>query len=93
MYDHWDVIVAGGGTAGMSTAILAAQRGARVLVIEHAQRLGGTLHMSSGRLSAAGTRLQAKGGFTTPHNLHCKTVIGIFRSEERRGGEGGYKLL
>ncbi len=77
MYDHWDVIVAGGGTAGMSTAILAAQRGARVLVIEHAQRLGGTLHMCSGRLSAAGTRLQAQRGIHDTPQLHFQDVMRI----------------
>ena len=58
----WDVIVAGAGTAGMPVAIYAARRGARVLVIELADRAGGTLHVSGGQMAAAGTRVQADKG-------------------------------
>ncbi|NQV80147.1 MAG: FAD-dependent oxidoreductase, partial [Alphaproteobacteria bacterium] len=57
MTQRWDVIVVGGGTAGMPAATFAAERGARVLVIEAAADVGGTLHLSTGQLSAAGTRL------------------------------------
>ena len=34
MAEPWDVIIVGAGTAGMPAAIFAAQRGARVLVLE-----------------------------------------------------------
>ena len=54
----WDVIIIGGGTTGMPAAIFAAVRGAQVLVIEAAAELGGTLHLSMGQMSAAGTALQ-----------------------------------
>jgi fumarate reductase flavoprotein subunit len=77
MPDLWDVIVAGAGTAGMSVAIFAAQRGARVLVIEHSMQLGGSLHLCAGRISAAGTRLQAlRGILDTPH-LHFEDAMRI----------------
>ena len=56
MARDWDVIVAGAGTAGMPVAIHAARRGARVLVIELADRIGGTLHVSGGQMAAAGVR-------------------------------------
>ena len=52
----WDVIVVGAGTAGMPLAIFAAKRGARVLVLEQAATVGGTLPVSAGQVSAAGTR-------------------------------------
>ena len=42
-YTHPDVVVAGGGPAGMSAAIAAAEAGARVLLVEHFHRLGGHL--------------------------------------------------
>lgn len=38
---HYDVIVAGGGVAGVSAAVQAAREGKRVLLIEKAQKLGG----------------------------------------------------
>ena len=39
---HPDVVVAGGGPAGMAAAIAAAEDGARVLLVEHEHELGGT---------------------------------------------------
>lgn len=79
MSGPYDVIVAGGGTAGMGTALFAAQRGARVLVLEHAPHLGGTLHVSSGQLSAAGTRLQASRGIRDTPQLHLEDALRISR--------------
>lgn len=38
---RWDVIVAGGGSAGLAAALVAARGGARTLLIERQQRLGG----------------------------------------------------
>jgi fumarate reductase flavoprotein subunit len=58
----WDAIIVGGGTAGMVAAIFASRRGGKVLVLESTSGLGGTLHWSSGRMSAAGTKLQASKG-------------------------------
>lgn len=58
----FDVIVVGAGSAGLPLAICAASRGARVLQLEADYRIGGTLHWSSGQISAAGTRLQRAQG-------------------------------
>ncbi len=43
-----DVLVIGGGAAGLMCAITAGQRGLRVLVIEHANRVGKKILMSGG---------------------------------------------
>jgi fumarate reductase flavoprotein subunit len=73
----YDVIVVGGGTAGLPTAIFAARRGARVLLLEGSDRLGGTLHLAQGQLSAAGTKVQkAKGIADTPAE-HLADVLRI----------------
>lgn len=77
--DSLDVIVVGGGTAGLPLAIAAAGAGARVLVIEFAPRLGGTLHYSSGQLSAAGTRLQQAKGIVDSPDAHFDDAMRICR--------------
>jgi fumarate reductase flavoprotein subunit len=74
---EWDVVVAGGGTSGMTLAIFAAQRGAKVLVIERNTQLGGTLHMSSGQLSAAGTRLQQRRAIHDTPQMHFDDAVRI----------------
>ncbi|MEQ8736504.1 MAG: FAD-dependent oxidoreductase [Rhodospirillaceae bacterium] len=62
--DAWDAIIIGGGTAGLPAAIFAGQRGAKVLIIEAAPVIGGTMFLSSGQMSAAGTKLQKSKGIT-----------------------------
>ncbi len=71
----YDVIVIGGGTAGMPAAIFAAERGARVLIIEAAAQLGGTLFLSGARMSAAGTKLQKELGIEDTPDLHFEDVM------------------
>ncbi len=39
--EHFDVVVAGGGTAGVAAAVAAARLGARVLLVERGEALGG----------------------------------------------------
>ncbi len=62
MSNEWDVIIIGAGSAGIPTAIFAANRGAKVLQIEVSNKIGGTLMLSSGQISAAGTKRQKNMG-------------------------------
>ena len=48
MAEAFEVLIVGGGAAGLMCAITAAQRGRRVLVIEHANRVGKKILMSGG---------------------------------------------
>ena len=48
MQQHWDLIVVGAGAAGLMCAITAGQRDRRVLVIDHANRVGKKILMSGG---------------------------------------------
>ncbi len=73
----WDLIIAGAGTAGLPAAIFAAERGAKVLLIEAAERIGGTLYWSSAQMSAAGTRRQAARGIEDHPDLHFDDVMRI----------------
>mgnify|MGYP001041046481 CR=1 FL=1 len=45
---QYDVIVAGGGAAGLMCALRAGQRGRRVLVLEHAEKVGKKILISGG---------------------------------------------
>lgn len=58
----YDVIVIGSGAAGMSAAVEARDNGARVLLCEAADRLGGSSAASGGIYYAAGTTLQRAQG-------------------------------
>jgi len=73
----WDLIVVGAGTAGLPAAIFAGQRGARVLVIEAAGQIGGTLFLSSGQMSAAGTKLQKSKNIADTPQSHFDDVMKI----------------
>lgn len=46
--ESWDVIVIGGGAAGLFCAIMAGKRGRKVLVLEHAERVGKKITISGG---------------------------------------------
>lgn len=48
MQEHFDVIVIGGGAAGMMCAITAGQRGRRVALLEHNDRVGKKIGISGG---------------------------------------------
>src|SRR5690625_6679815 len=52
-YAHTDVLVAGGGPAGMEAALNAAQHGASVMLVEEEHELGGHLRWADGALARA----------------------------------------
>jgi fumarate reductase flavoprotein subunit len=74
---RWDVIVVGAGNSGIPAAIFAARRGASVLMIEAAERIGGSLLLSSGQMSAAGTRLQQTLGIEDSPQDHYDDIMRI----------------
>lgn len=71
----YDVIVVGGGTAGMPAALFAAKRGAKVLIVDAAPTIGGTMFMTGGMLSAAGTKLQKSKGIVDSPQSHFDDVM------------------
>ena len=76
----YDVIIVGAGNAGMPAAIFASQRGGRVLLIEAAAVMGGTLHLSSGQMSAAGTKLQKSKGIEDTPKKHYDDIMRISKN-------------
>ena len=94
----YDIVVVGGGTAGLPLAIFAAARGANVAIVETAGSVGGTLFLSGGMISAAGTKLQkSKGIVDTPQShyddiMNRYGVAGLCRILEAEYGPYGTKL-
>ncbi len=91
-----DIIVIGAGTAGMPCAIEAVAAGARVLAVEQTGRPGGTLHVSLGQLSGAGSRLQQARGIADTPAEHLADIARINRGTGRAdllarsvAGQGG----
>jgi fumarate reductase flavoprotein subunit len=60
--DTVDVVVIGGGGAGLSAAVVARDAGASVLVLEKMPMVGGNTQLAAGGMNAAGTKLQADKG-------------------------------
>lgn len=79
----FDVLVVGAGTAGIPCAVAAAEAGARVLLVEKNVRVGGTLHISGGHLSAAGTRRQAAKGIADSPEQHLDDIRRISKGAAR----------
>jgi succinate dehydrogenase/fumarate reductase flavoprotein subunit/uncharacterized protein with FMN-binding domain len=77
-----DVIVVGGGLAGMSAALRAAQEGASVILYERSGVLGGAARYAVGWISGAGFRIQKEQGVTgdTPEAFY-RDIIGFAGSE------------
>ena len=71
----WDYIIVGAGTAGLPAAIFASRRGARVLLIDSADSIGGTLHLANGQISAGGSILQEEKGIADSPDKHLEDIM------------------
>ena len=80
MKDSWNAIIIGAGTVGLPASIFAAQHCDRILVLDAANDIGGTLHLSGGQMSAAGTRLQKLKGIEDSPALHFEDVMRISKN-------------
>jgi len=72
---EWDYVIIGAGTAGLPTAIFASRRGARVLLIDAADSVGGTMHLANGQVSAGGTILQEAKGIVDSPDKHFEDIM------------------
>jgi len=64
MQTDYDIIIVGGGGAGMTAALHAHEAGASVMILEADDKLGGATRLSGGVVYAAGTSVQEAQGIT-----------------------------
>lgn len=76
-----DVVVAGGGGAGLRAAMVAAEAGARVTLIEKNAELGGKTSLSIGIMTASGTSVQRAAGITDSHGRHLADIEGMAKAD------------
>ena len=78
-----DVLVVGAGPGGLACAISAAEGGARVLLLDKADDIGGALPYSGGHLSAGGFSAQRAAGIEDSVAAHWADVRRISRGAGR----------
>ena len=73
-----DIVIIGSGGAGLSSAITAIEKGAKVIVLEKMAYFGGNSNRSEGEMNAAGTKQQKAHGITddTPERFAADTIRG-----------------
>jgi fumarate reductase flavoprotein subunit len=76
---RWDMVIVGAGTAGLPAAIFASRRGARVLLLDSADKIGGNLHLANGQIAAAGSRIQVAKGIVDSPDRHYDDIMRITR--------------
>ena len=74
-----DVVVIGGGGAGLTSAIAAYEKGASVILIEKTELLGGNTNYATAGLNAAGTSVQKK--------LGVEDSAELFYEDTMKGGK------
>ncbi|CAL9362990.1 FAD-dependent oxidoreductase [Streptomyces sp. enrichment culture] len=76
-FDALDVIVVGGGGAGLAAAVSAAEQGAQVLLFESERELGGSTQLSAGLFTAAGTSVQRGLGIEDTAGRHFQHYMDL----------------
>jgi fumarate reductase flavoprotein subunit len=70
-----DVVVVGGGVAGLTAAVAAAENGAKVVLLERTALLGGNSLLSTGSLYLGATRIQKESGVKdTPDEFYKEAM-------------------
>ena len=71
-----DVLIVGGGAAGLTAALAANEAGKTVLIAERESRLSGSTALSSGLIPAAGTKVQVSQSITDDVDVFYGDIMG-----------------
>lgn len=75
---EWDVIIIGGGAAGLFCAIEAGKRGRRVLVLEHTEQIGKKIAISGGGRCNFTNLYTSAENFISANPHFCKSALARF---------------
>ena len=70
-----DVVVVGGGGAGIAAALSAAEKGVHVILIEKMGALGGATQLSAGIIPAVGTKQQKDAGIEDNNDWFARDIL------------------
>jgi predicted Rossmann fold flavoprotein len=79
---HWDAIVIGAGAAGMMCAAVAGQRGARVLLIDHAEKLAEKIRISGGGRCNFTNVNAGPANFISENPAFCRSVLARYTAAD-----------
>src|SRR5688500_760200 len=79
---EWDVIVIGGGAAGLFCAIEAGKRGRTVLVIERADRIGKKIEISGGGRCNFTNIYASPQNFISSNPHFCKSALARYTPQD-----------
>lgn len=71
----YDVVIIGGGGAGLTAAVTAAENGAKVVVLEKMSTVGGNTAISGGEMAAPGNWLQKENGIEDSADLLYEDML------------------
>jgi len=91
--EHYDVVVVGGGGAGLAAAIEARESGRSVLLLEKNPDLGGSTAWSIGSVTATGTPHQKKRGIVDDPAEHWADMPGFAGELDARDNPGLRRIL
>lgn len=91
--EETDVVVAGGGGAGLRAAISAAQAGARVVLLEKTADPGGKTALSIGIMTASATPTQKAAGVRDTHAAHYADLERMAKAAGRTLDEPKVKFM
>ena len=89
----FDVVVVGGGGAGLAAAIEARAAGARVALLEKNEKLGGSTAWSIGSVTATGTPHQLRRGIADHPDDHWADMPGFAGNLQPRDNDGLRRIL
>ncbi len=77
----WGAIIVGAGAAGLMTAIIAARKGLRVLVLDGKEKIGAKILMSGGTRCNITNQNVSEKDFETETPLALRNILKSFSSE------------